>query len=136
MIHNLTAEAVQGVDHLRRRLHPANVARRRGMKDVHPIWMDVQNGKLYPVFDVLKGTGTDGKYTYPDEATERVRRRQAEEPVDRAQRRRAVRTFGHLHPGGLHDDLDAAARRPDAATSSSRRPSTTSPRVRCRGTCR
>ena len=37
------------------------------MKDVHPIWLDVQNGKIYPVFDVHKGSGTDGKFTYPDD---------------------------------------------------------------------
>ena len=30
--------------------------------------MDVQNGSIYPVFDVLKGTGEDGEFTYPDDA--------------------------------------------------------------------
>src|SRR5436853_390497 len=35
---------------------------------VIPIWMDVQNGSVYPVFDVHRGSGTNGKFTYPDPA--------------------------------------------------------------------
>ena len=35
-----------------------------------PVWMDVQNGSVYPVFDVVPGPGTDGQYTYPDDATD------------------------------------------------------------------
>ena len=46
---------------------PASSPLASGMKDVHPIWLDVQNGKVYPVFDVLKGSGTDGQFTYPDD---------------------------------------------------------------------
>ena len=46
---------------------PATSPRASGMKAVHPIWLDVQNGKVYPVFDALKGSGTDGKFTYPDD---------------------------------------------------------------------
>ena len=35
-----------------------------------PIWMDVQNGSIYPVFDVIKGAGTNGTFTYPDHAND------------------------------------------------------------------
>ena len=69
------------------------------MKDVHPIWLDVQNGKVYPVFDVLKGSGTDGKFTYPDDDPSAPRTNTYTLPTDGV----LVKTFGHLHPGGLHD---------------------------------
>ena len=45
------------------------------MRAVRPIWIDVQNGQAYPVFDALRGDGTDGQYTYPDEAPARRRAR-------------------------------------------------------------
>ena len=69
------------------------------------MWLDVQNGSGYPVFDVIKGTGTDGTFTYPDQATD---------PYDGGPAKNVwtvdtdgvlVGTGGHLHPGGLHDDL-------------------------------
>ena len=41
MIHDLTDVAVQSVDHLRRRHRADDDAPPGGMKDVHPIWMDV-----------------------------------------------------------------------------------------------
>ena len=86
--------------------------RRGGMKDVHPIWMDVQNGSIYPVFDVLKGSGTDGTFTYPDQATDPYARRARRRTSGRCRQAGVlVHTFGHLHPGGLHVDLDLAARR-------------------------
>src|SRR5256886_8522421 len=31
------------------------------------LWLDVQNGKAYPVFDVHQGAGRDGRFTYPDD---------------------------------------------------------------------
>ena len=51
------------------------------IKPVLPVWMDVQNGETYPVFDALKGTGTDGLYTYPEDATNPYTG-QAEEHLD------------------------------------------------------
>ncbi len=38
------------------------------MREVRPIWMDVQNGSAYPVFDAHKGDGINGRFTYPDQA--------------------------------------------------------------------
>jgi plastocyanin len=70
-----------------------------GMKDVPPIWLDVQNGKIYPVFDALKGSGTNGKFTYPDDDPNAPRRNTYTVPTDGV----LVKTFGHLHPGGLYD---------------------------------
>ena len=70
-----------------------------------PIWMDVQNGSIYPVFDVLKGSGTNGQYTYPDQASDPYPngRQKNVWKVDRDSV--LLGTAGHLHPGGLHDDL-------------------------------
>ena len=79
------------------------------MKDVHPIWLDVQNGKVYPVFDVLKGSGADGEFTYPDDDPNAPRLNRYTLPNDGV----LVKTFGHLHPGGLHDTFSVTRGRPD-----------------------
>src|SRR4051812_6204245 len=47
---------------------PADSDRGRQTKPVYPVWMDVEKGKAYPVFDVKRGSGGDGQFTYPDEA--------------------------------------------------------------------
>ncbi len=85
MIHDLTPKPFKvfltyDVDFV-----PATSPLADGMKDVHPIWLDVQNGKVYPVFDVLKGSGTDGKFTYPDDDPERA----SHQHLQTADRRRA-----------------------------------------------
>ena len=36
---------------------PARSRAARGMRPVRPVWMDVQNGSAYPVFNVPKGAG-------------------------------------------------------------------------------
>ena len=67
--------------------------------------MDVQNGSTYPVFDVLKGTGEDGRFTYPDDAEKPY----GDDPPNNRFTVPAdgtlVATGGHLHPGGLQTDL-------------------------------
>jgi hypothetical protein len=72
-----------------------------------PLWMDVEKGSLYPVFDVLKDAGTDGLYTYPDDAgPDAYEGEEAplnEWVVDRDST--ILATAGHLHPGGLFTDL-------------------------------
>ncbi|HEY3669771.1 MAG TPA: hypothetical protein VGN51_02470 [Acidimicrobiia bacterium] len=99
MIHNLTAKPYQvsityDVDFV-----PASSPKAATMQAVHPIWLDVENGKIYPVFDVHKGSGTDGKYTYPDDEPTAPRVNSYTMPADAV----LVKTFGHLHPGGLYD---------------------------------
>ncbi len=106
MIHNLTERPFKlsityDVD-----MVPASNAPPGGMKDVHPIWMDVQNGSVYPVFDVLKGSGTGGTFTYPDQATDPYAGGSPKNEWTVKQPGVLVHTFGHLHPGGLHVDLD------------------------------
>ena len=99
MIHDLTPKPftvylTYDVDFVATKDTPAG-----GMKDVHPIWLDVQNGKVYPVFDVLKGSGSNGKFTYPDDDPTAPRKNSYTVPTDGV----LVKTFGHLHPGGLYD---------------------------------
>jgi plastocyanin len=78
---------------------PATSSRASEMKDVHPIWLDVQNGKVYPVFDAVKGSGADGTFTYPDDDPSAPRKNTYTIPSDGV----LIETFGHLHPGGLYD---------------------------------
>ncbi len=105
MIHNLTTEPdkvwiTYDLDFI-----PADSAAAADIQAARPIWMDVQNGSVYPVFDVLKGSGQDGRYEYPDDATDPYAGRPAKNrwTVDRDGV--LVATAGHLHPGGLYDDL-------------------------------
>ena len=40
----------------------------QGMRAARPLWIDVQNGKAYPVFDVHRwSSGAAGHITYPDQ---------------------------------------------------------------------
>ncbi|MEO6124377.1 MAG: hypothetical protein ABIR32_11910 [Ilumatobacteraceae bacterium] len=105
MLHNLTDELKQvwityDIDFI-----PGDSPAAVGIVGARPIWMDVQNGSVYPVFDVIKGTGGDGVYTYPTDADAPYGNGAAknEWTVDRDGVLFA--TAGHLHPGGLHTDL-------------------------------
>jgi len=105
MIHDLTSNPYKifityDIDFV-----PADAPEAAAITPARPIWMDVQRGSIYPVFDVLKGSGTRGTYTYPDQATDPYHGRppKNEWTVDRDSV--LLGTAGHLHPGGLHDDL-------------------------------
>jgi hypothetical protein len=76
---------------------------------VHPIWMDVEAGHLYPVYNVAQHSGRAGKFTFPD---------MARNPYGQPGVAPVLNTFtvdhggtligtaGHLHPGGVWDQLD------------------------------
>jgi len=106
MIHNLTPQsmtlyATYTVDFI-----PADSPAAEGMKPVTPIWMDVDNGSLYPVFDVFRDSGgKDGKFTYPDDADDPYGDgpKKNEWTVDRDGV--LLATAGHVHTGGLYTDL-------------------------------
>jgi hypothetical protein len=86
---------------------PAGTPTARRMRPARPLWIDVQNGKAYPVFDALYGQGGDGRLTYPDEVVPSPYGRGPrlnEWRVDRPGT--LVAAAGHLHPGGLRVDLD------------------------------
>lgn len=99
MIHNLTAKPFKMFITYEVDFVPASSPLASTMKDVHPIWLDVQNGKTYPVFDALKGSGANGTFTYPDDDPSAPRVNSYTVPTDGV----LVKTFGHLHPGGLYD---------------------------------
>jgi hypothetical protein len=121
MIHNLTPVPtkvwmVYEVDFV-----PADSPAADEIRPVRPIWMDVVNGSAYPVFDVRKGSGQNGRYTFPNDARNPYAgsRDRNEWVVDRPGV--LVFTAGHLHPGGLHTDLTvrrpgARLRRPDCGS--------------------
>jgi plastocyanin len=79
-----------------------------GITEVKPLWMDVSGIKPYPVFDALKGTGTKGRFTFPAQAAKAQKKdigvaHQFPVPKDMT----LITTAGHLHPGGLYNDLTA-----------------------------
>lgn len=72
---------------------------------IRPLWMDVHNGSIYPVFDVVMGSGTDGRYVYPDDAEAPYGDGPALNRVTVPSDGVLVGTGGHLHPGGIQTDL-------------------------------
>jgi len=106
MVHNLTSEPMTLYVSYELDFIPDSSPAAQGMRPVRPIWMDVENGSGYPVFDVYKGSGgADGKFTYPDDA---------DNPYPNGIQRNLwqvdrngvlVSTAGHVHTGGLNTDL-------------------------------
>jgi len=107
MLHNLTPEPEEAYITYDIDFVPLHSALGQSMTPVRPLWMDVENGKTYPVFDVKRAAGHDGRYTYPQDS-----------PGANAQGNNGLNTHtvqsdetlvwaaGHVHPGGLKVDLD------------------------------
>lgn len=106
MLHNGTAEPevvwiTYEIDWV-----PANTVLGRTTEPARPLWLDVENGKAYPVFDVKRFSGVNGRTTYPDDtrpAPYPKGERRNEWTVDRDSV--LLGTAGHVHPGGLWTDL-------------------------------
>ena len=75
------------------------------MKPLTPIWMDVLNGQLYPVFDVFQGSGHNGLFTYPNDQPDAYKNGQKLNEWRVPRDMTLVAGAGHLHPGGLWNDL-------------------------------
>jgi len=106
MIHNLTPDAMTLYATYTVDFIPADSPAAAGIRPVTPIWMDVDNGSLYPVFDIWRGSGgEDGKFTYPDDADNPYPNGVAKNrwTVDRDGV--LLATAGHVHTGGLWTDL-------------------------------
>jgi plastocyanin len=108
MIHNLTPTPTSVYITYDIDFVPDTAPAAAGITPVHPHWMDVAGIQAYPVFDAVRGTGHKGRYTFPDDAqgTELAKVGAAQKwtvPADIT----LVGTAGHLHPGGLHNDLYA-----------------------------
>jgi plastocyanin len=105
MLHNQLSKANQvwityNIDFI-----PASSPAAQNMQAARPIWMDVRNPSAYPVFDVIKGSGHQGTYTYPDDATNPYGNRPPRNQWTVDRDGVLLGTAGHVHPGGLHDDL-------------------------------
>ncbi|MBK5231646.1 MAG: hypothetical protein JJE13_01500 [Thermoleophilia bacterium] len=106
MIHNLTPEPMTVYITYTIRFIPDTAPEAASIKPARPIWMDVQNGSNYPVFDVHRGDGgSDQEFTYPEEA---------ENPYPKGVQKNEwtvdsdgvlLGTTGHVHTGGLSTDL-------------------------------
>ncbi|MDP9292984.1 MAG: hypothetical protein M3O90_00940, partial [Actinomycetota bacterium] len=73
----------------------------RGMHEVQTLWLDVEAGRAYPVFDVHRGAGRGGRFTYPNDVPNAYGGAPARNRVT-VGRDVLVETAGHLHPGGLY----------------------------------
>jgi plastocyanin len=105
MLHNLTPDRAKvwvtyDIDFI-----PATSPAAKGIQPARPIWMDVQNGETYPVFDIPRGSGHDGEFTYPDDATDPYQGGPAKNVWTVDANGVLLATAGHVHPGGLRDDL-------------------------------
>jgi plastocyanin len=118
---------------------PATSKAAQSITPASPVWMDIQNGQIYPVFDAIKGAGTKGTYTYPDQEPDAyAKQASAATPPGRRgfrpsaprnvwtvdQDRTIIATAGHLHPGGLRNDL-YVTRAGATAPKANRKPGTT-----------
>ena len=75
------------------------------MQPVRTRWVDVQNGSAYPVFDVHRGSGANGRFTYPRDDPHAYAGGWARNQTPIQRDGVLVQTAGHLHPGGLWTDL-------------------------------
>jgi len=106
MVHNLTSQPMELYATYTIDFIPDGSPAAEGIRPVRPVWMDVVNGTVYPVFDALRGSGgRDGRFVYPDDA---------EDPYPGGVARNLwqvdrdgvlVATSGHVHSGGLATDL-------------------------------
>jgi len=68
--------------------------------------MDVEDHHIYPVFNVAQHSGHDGKFTFPDMAKDPYGSGPPLNEFTIDHPGVLVATAGHVHPGGLYDDLD------------------------------
>ncbi|HEX3317604.1 MAG TPA: hypothetical protein VHR88_06270 [Solirubrobacteraceae bacterium] len=105
MIHNLTSRPTKVYITWDLDFIPDTAPAAKGLTEVHPLWMDVRSGEIYPVFDVHRGSGTDGSFTYPDQDPNAYPGGRQRNLFVVNHDMQLITTGGHLHPGGLHDDL-------------------------------
>lgn len=104
MIHNLTRRADDVYITYEIDFVPDSSPLAAGLKSVRTQWLDVAGMRAYPVFDAQRGTGKNGKLTFPDDvpddpAVGPARSWTVTSPTT------LVSTAVHLHPGGLNGYL-------------------------------
>jgi plastocyanin len=107
MLHNLTAETFEVLITYELEWTPMKTAQAAGMKEVEPLWFDVVGG-AYPVYDPVKDVAavTDPRDSVVDDARApsgraHARKRTFTIPKDYE----IVTMLGHVHPGGLRDEM-------------------------------
>ncbi|MEI6793152.1 MAG: hypothetical protein WCK97_07950 [Actinomycetes bacterium] len=101
MIHNLTASPEKVIFEYTLYFLPDTAPAAADITRVRTAFVDV-TPSTYPVFDVLRGSGVNGRYTYPQMSPASLMRRNV---VPIQHDGSLVATAGHLHPGGLYTDL-------------------------------
>ncbi len=114
MIHDLVGSADSVYIVWRIDFVPDTAPAAASMHRVRTQWMDVSgpsprvgiSSPIYPVFNALRGMGSGGRYSFPDQATGAQRnligpsqKWKPDHPVT------LISTVGHLHPGGLQTGL-------------------------------
>src|SRR4051794_2481038 len=85
---------------------PATSPLAKDIKPAFPLWVDVQNGSAYPVFDVHRKTADPaGTFTYPAQASPAPYPPDTRNADTVPEDETLIWTAGHVHPGGLHTDL-------------------------------
>ena len=105
MIHNLTPQRMRLYVTYTIDFIPDGSAAARGIRPVRPIWMDVENGRGYPVFDSFKGSGKNGRFTYPTDRKNAYPNGDKRNTWTVDRDGVLVSTAGHVHQGGLSTDL-------------------------------
>jgi len=106
MIHNLITRPMELYITYTIEFIPDTAPAAAGLRPVRPIWMDVQNGSGYPVFDIYRDAGgKDGKFVYPSDEENPYPDGNIKNmwQVDRPGV--LLQTAGHVHTGGLATDL-------------------------------
>ena len=103
MIHNLTPDPKNVYITYDMDFLPDTAPEAVKITTVDTRWLDVV-GSAYPVFDAIKGTGhgppSKRRYTYPDDSPTAPRN-----VWTVTKKQTLVAVWGHMHPGGLYDDL-------------------------------
>ncbi len=103
MIHNLTPDPKRVYITYDMDFLPDTAPEAAKITTVDTRWLDVV-GSTYPVFDAIKGTGhgppSKRRYTYPDDSPTAPRN-----VWTVTKKQTLVAVWGHMHPGGLYDDL-------------------------------
>jgi plastocyanin len=106
MIHNLWPQPAKVYITYDMDFIPDSSPAARGITPVHPIWMDVEDHHIYPVFDVHRYSGRNGIFTFPDMAKKPYAGGPPLNMFTVDHPGTLVATAGHVHPGGLYTDLD------------------------------
>jgi hypothetical protein len=106
MIHNLISEPMKLDIRYTIDFIPDTAPAAASMKAAEPIWMDVERGRIYPVFDIFKNSGgKDGKFTYPRDDPDAYPPGVHKNRWTADQDGVLLSTAGHVHTGGLYTDL-------------------------------